>query len=102
MLKLPDSMKRLHNVFQISLLSKTKKHGLWERKQEQPPPIIIDGSGRYYEVEDILDAKRVNGKTKYLVSQKGYGLEESSWKPKENLLNCNEVLKDLKNCYPEK
>lgn len=102
MLKLPDSMKRLHNVFHISLLSKFKEDHLWKRNQEQPPPIIIDDSGEYYEVEDILDAKRINGKMKYLVSWKGYGCEENSWEPKENLLNCDEVLNDFKHRYPDK
>jgi hypothetical protein len=101
-LELPESMKRIHNVFHISLLSKSKMSDLPGRNIEPPPPIIMDDSGDYYEVEDILDAKRINGKLKYLISWKGYGPSENSWEPKENLLNCEEALSDFKNRYPNK
>jgi len=38
-----------------------------------------------FEVDKILDKKIENNKVYYLVSWKGYGLDENSWEPSENL-----------------
>ena len=95
-LKLPSSMNRIHNVFHVSLLSKVVNSEFPKRTHERPPPIIVDDSGDYYKVEDILDKKRFHGKTKYLVSWKGYGPEENSWEPIENLRNCEKALEDFR------
>ena len=58
-LKLPLTMSRLHNVFHISLLSAHKTMDSAERKRYMPPPIHLDDSGEFYEVEDILDIKKI-------------------------------------------
>ena len=58
-----------------------------------PPPISVDeGEEVKYEVEDILDVKRVHNKSKYLVSWHGYGPEENSWEPLVNLDNAKDTL----------
>ena len=38
-----------------------------------------------YNMEKILDKKKVRGKTQYLVKWLGYEDEENSWEPAENL-----------------
>ena len=101
-LKLPSSMSRLHDVFHISLLSKVKGSDLPGRQYAEPPPLLIEDSGTYYEVEDILDAKYIRGKLKYLLSWKGYGPSSNSWEPVENLINCEEAVRDFNQRYPEK
>ncbi|QRW17265.1 Retrotransposable element Tf2 protein [Rhizoctonia solani] len=45
-----------------------------------------------YEVEQILDSKRQQGKWVYLIKWKGYGPEDNSWEPKELLENSQEEI----------
>ncbi len=45
-----------------------------------------------YVVETILDKKIKDGKIWYYLAWKGYGPEENTWEPKENL-GCPELIK---------
>jgi chromodomain protein Y len=45
-----------------------------------------------YEVHDILDQRKKNGRTEYLVRWKDYGPKDDTWEPKENLSNAPEAL----------
>lgn len=78
-LDLPDHMKRIHNVFHISLLKQFYSDG---RSQPPPPPIEIDGEN-YYLIERILDHKIGKGRNarKYLVRWLGYPPEHDTWEP---------------------
>jgi hypothetical protein len=49
-----------------------------------PPPEIIDGAEEWV-VEEILDAKMVNRKLRYLVKWAGFGIEHNSWEPWDNV-----------------
>jgi len=40
-----------------------------------------------YEVEEILDVAEKRRKRRWLMKWKGYGHEENTWEPKENLTN---------------
>lgn len=42
----------------------------------------------------MLDSKFEAGKWKYLIRWKGYTSSENSWEPKENLDNCQELVRD--------
>ena len=96
-LDLPVSLGKLHNAFHISLLSKHTSSHIPGRKLSQPPPLYIDDSGEFYEIEDILDSKRVDGRTLYLVAWKGYGKEHNTWEPTSSFENCCDVLQKFKN-----
>ena len=96
-LELPQSFGRIHNAFHASLLTKKKESNLIGRKNEKPPPLLVDNEGALFEVEDILDSKKINGVTKYLIAWKGYGPEDNTWEPAENLKECAELLQKFKN-----
>ncbi|CAH2039599.1 unnamed protein product, partial [Iphiclides podalirius] len=44
-----------------------------------------------YEVEKIVDSKRIKGKLHYLIHWKGYSSEDDTWEP-ENTLSCPELI----------
>ncbi|KAK3523581.1 hypothetical protein QTP70_002729 [Hemibagrus guttatus] len=88
-LQLPPEYK-IHPVFHVSLL---KPHHLSvlpstePGEAEEPPlPLIVD-DGAAYLVQDILDSRCRGGHLEYLVDWEGYGPEERSWVPRNNLLD---------------
>lgn len=50
-----------------------------------------DGASEY-EVEKILDHKKIRGVQHYLVKWLGYSNEENTWEPANGLDNCHEVI----------
>ncbi|KAF8684327.1 hypothetical protein RHS04_01435 [Rhizoctonia solani] len=92
-LELPQTM-RIHNVFYVGLLSKVKKDDKRAFKN-CPPPVTVDGEEEY-EVEGITDMEERNGKWFFRVKWKGYGPEENTWEPQENLKNAGKILKKYK------
>ncbi|CAF1054517.1 unnamed protein product [Rotaria sordida] len=49
-----------------------------------------------YDVEKIL-SKRINGKgrTFYLIKWKGYSTSHNTWEPKDNVTNCQDLIKEF-------
>ncbi|KAF8756213.1 Chromo (CHRromatin Organization MOdifier) domain [Rhizoctonia solani] len=81
---------RIHNVFYVGLLSKVKRD---KRRnfENQPPPVTVDGEEEY-KVKGITDMEERNGKWFFRVKWKGYGSEENTWEPRENLKNAEKIL----------
>jgi transposase InsO family protein len=78
-LKLPQSMRRLHPVFNVVKLTPVPEDPFPGRQlTPPPPPILVDGEEEW-EVEEILDSRLVRKKLKFLVKWKGFGREENSW-----------------------
>ena len=48
-----------------------------------------------WEVEKILNKKKMQGVEKYLVQWKGFTVEHDTWKRKEDLGNAKEVLEEF-------
>ncbi|CCO37033.1 Chromodomain Y-like protein Short=CDY-like [Rhizoctonia solani AG-1 IB] len=92
---------RIHNIFYVGLLSKVKKDDT--RKWENRPPLVtVDGEEEYI-VEGIMDSRETKkGKWEYLVKWKGYGPEESTWEPRENLKNARKFLSEYKKSLKKK
>ncbi|KAF8694673.1 hypothetical protein RHS03_08144, partial [Rhizoctonia solani] len=92
-LELPPTM-RIHNVFYVGLLSKVKRDKTHAFKN-RPPPVTVDREEEY-EVKGITDAKERDRKWFFQVKWKGYGSEENTWEPQENLKNAGKILKKYK------
>jgi hypothetical protein len=99
-LNLPPSLRGIHPVFHVSMLRRHQPDLISGRRPPAPNPIIIEGTNEW-EVEDILDC-RVRGKQcQYLVSWKGFGPQENSWEPDQNLDNCKELVDQFNARFPE-
>jgi hypothetical protein len=86
-LRLPGSMK-IHPVFHISLLEPAPRDAPEGPAPEINPELQITE----YEVERILDVAVRNRKLRWLVKWKGYGNEDNTWEPKENLTHCQTAM----------
>ncbi|SNX87991.1 related to Gag-pol polyprotein [Melanopsichium pennsylvanicum] len=80
-IQLPSSV-RVHNVFHVSMLERTKDSKLEGRSTIQPYPTLHD-EDLEFEVEAIVDIRRRQGQVEYLVQWKGYPEEAASWEPAE-------------------
>ncbi|KAF8751633.1 hypothetical protein RHS01_08618, partial [Rhizoctonia solani] len=98
-LELPPSM-RIHNVFYVGLLSKVKRDKKRAFKN-RPPPVTVDGEEEY-KVEGITDMEKRGKKWFFRVKWKGYGSEENTWEPRENLRNAEKILKKFEKEMKEK
>ena len=67
---------RVHPVFHVSNLKRFKRSGEFEREEQPPPPVMVDGEEEY-EVEAILRHKGKGARRLYLVMWKGYPITEA-------------------------
>jgi len=68
------------------------------QKKETPQPVVIEGEEEW-EVEKIMNKRKVQERDKYLVRWKGYTAEEDTWKSRENLKNAMELVKEFEKEY---
>ena len=61
-------------------------------------PVVIDKK-KEYEIEKILNRKKVQEKNKFLVQQKEYTVEADTWKGKKNLEIVKELVEKFKREY---
>jgi hypothetical protein len=55
-----------------------------------------------YEVEAILDKKKIGPKWKYFIKWVGYPHEQNTWEPEENLNNVQEMLEEFEASWTRK
>jgi len=60
--------------------------------------VVIEGEEEW-EVEKILNKRKVRGKEKFLVRWKGFTAEADTWEGRENLGNAKEALRDFEREY---
>jgi hypothetical protein len=93
-LELPESMKRLPSFFHVSLLEPYHRRSGEEPVNELPPEPIENEPE--WEVEAILDDRRVGRGEQFRVRWKDYGPEDDTWEPARNLRNAGEMLQAYK------
>ena len=98
-LKLPKELRSIHDVMHIEKLLPYEEDTIPERVPIPPPPIEIEGETEY-KVDKILDSQRKGKKLEYLVLWKGYGIEENSWEPVQNLMHAKDALKIFHKEHP--
>ena len=95
-LKLPSTIK-ISPVVNVSRIKWYIDQVDGQRK-ETPQPVIIEEEEEW-EVERILNKRKVRGKNKFLVRWKGFTAKGDTWESKENLENIGDLLKELEEEY---
>ena len=95
-LELPSTVK----IYPVVNVSRVRRYiGQVEgQRKEQPAPVIIEGEEEW-EVEQILNKRKVRGKDKYLVCWKGFMVESDTWEGRENLENAKEAIEEFEKEY---
>ena len=98
-LKLPPTWKALHPVFNEAVLSPYTAPQ-FPSQTPAPPSPPIDAQTNEYEVDEILNSKKVRGRLKYLVSWKGYPREEATWEPVNHLSKAKQAIATFHKNHP--
>ena len=69
------------------------------RPRPPPPPVLVNDEEQY-EVEEILDSHLFRQKLQFKVKCKGYGLEDMSWEPQENI-RAPRLVQDFYQRHPD-
>ena len=91
-LQLPTSI-RIHLVVNVSRIVRYKEQ-VEGQKKEEGKPIEIEGVEEW-EIEKILNKRKIREVDKYLVRWKGFMAEHNTWERKENLGNARKVVEEF-------
>ena len=91
-LRLPTSM-RIHPVVNVSQIIQYKEQVEGQKRKEEKP-IEVEGV-KEWEIEKILNKRKIRGVDKYLVRWKEFTAEHDIWKRKEDLGNAREALEEF-------
>ena len=64
------------------------------QKKEEEKPVEVEGVEEW-EVEKILNKKKMRRVVKYLIQWKGFTAEGDTWERKENLKNAEELIEEF-------
>ena len=81
---------RIHPVINVSQIVQYREQ-VEGQKREEVKPIEVEGEEEW-EVEKILNKRKVRGVNKYLVQWKGFMAEHDIWKKEEELRNARELV----------
>ena len=84
---------RIYLVVNVSRIVRYKEQ-VKGQKKEEGKPVEVEGVEEW-EVEKILNKKKIRGVVKYLVWWKGFMAEGDTWEREENLKNAEELIKEF-------
>jgi hypothetical protein len=101
-LDLKEYRGRKHDVFPVSLLEPYHRSTIPGRVE--PPPPHDNDEDEEYDLEDVLDSKVERRVVKYMVRWKGYGPDEVTWEPWDNMTSelARNQVREFHRRYPEK
>ena len=70
------------------------KEQVKEQKKEEGKLVEVEGVEEW-EVEKILNKKKMMGVEKYLIRWKGFTAEGDTWEKRENLKNAEELIEEF-------
>ena len=88
------SPMRIHPVVNVSRIVRYKEQ-VKGQKKEEGKPVEVEGIEEW-EVEKILNKKKMRGVEKYLIQWKGFTVEGDTWERRENLKNAEELIEEFK------
>ena len=88
---------KIHPVVNVSQIKWYVKQVDGQRK-EMPQLVVVEEEEKW-EVEKILNKRKVRGKDKFLVRWKGFMAEGDTWESRENLQNAGDLLREFKEEY---
>ncbi len=56
--------------------------------------------GEFYNIEKILDRRKINGKFEYKIKWEGYPMSQSTWEPMKNLDTAKELVDEYDRLHP--
>ena len=77
-LQLPKNLRKVHNVFRVSMLKKVPPPDRWRGNGEVPETIWVDGEA-HQEVREIVDSRWLRKKLQYLIEWKHFPVGEREW-----------------------
>jgi len=98
-LHLPPTV-HIHPVVNISKLQLYKSQ-VEGQKAMKPALVIVEGE-KEYEIEKILNKRKIQGQDKFLVHWKGYIAEADTWEDRRNLKNARKLIEEFEREYGEK
>ena len=97
-LRLPPTV-HIHPVVNASKLQMYKSQVEGQRAMKLAP-VIVEGEEEF-EVEKILNKRRIQGRNKFLVRWKGYTAEADTWEDRGNLKNAGKLVEEFEREYRE-
>ena len=85
---------RIHLVINVSQIVQYKEQ-VEGQKKEEGKLVKVKGV-KEWEVEKILNKKKIRGIGKYLVQWKSFMAEGDTWERRENLKNTRELIEEFK------
>ena len=84
---------RIHPVVNVSQIVRYKEQ-VKRQKKEEGKPVEVERVEEW-EVEKVLNKKRIRGVEKYLIRWKGFMAEGDTWERRENLKNAGELIEEF-------